>query len=120
MRKPTTLLLLLSLTLVGRAAGAQVGGNVGYSQAGGRAKAEQNERSRRQMYDSYIAGETEAVSGGPDRTQTTVQSLRKSRTFYDNPLNADGFDRVIDPVVLEPVVQFTLYLKLKYEIETRR
>ena len=73
-----------------------------------------------EMYDSYTAGESEAVSGGPDRSRTTVQSLRKSRTFYFNRLDADGFDRVIDPVVLEPVVQFTLYLKLKYEIETRR
>jgi uncharacterized protein YggE len=73
-----------------------------------------------EMYDSYTAGESEAVSGGLDRSRMTVQSLRKSRTFYYNPLNADGFDRVIDPVVLEPVVQFTLYLKLKYEIETRR
>jgi uncharacterized protein YggE len=73
-----------------------------------------------EMYDSYTAGESEAVTGGPDRARMTVQSLRKSRTFYFNPLNADGFDRVIEPVVLEPVVQFTLYLKLKYEIETRR
>jgi uncharacterized protein YggE len=73
-----------------------------------------------EMYDSYTAGESEAVSGGPDRSRTTVQSLRKSRTFYYNPLTADGFDRVIEPVILEPVVQFTLYLKLKYEIETRR
>jgi len=73
-----------------------------------------------EMYDSYTAGESEAVSGGPDRARTTVQSLRKSQTFYYNPLSADGFDRVINPVVLEPVVQFTLYLKLRYEIETRR
>jgi len=73
-----------------------------------------------EMYDSYTSGESEAVSGGPDRSRMTVQSLRKSRTFYFNPLNADGFDRVIEPVILEPVVQFTLYLKLKYEIETRR
>jgi uncharacterized protein YggE len=73
-----------------------------------------------EMYDSYLAGESETVSGGPDRAQMSVQSLRKSRTFHFNPLGADGFDRVIDPVVLEPVVQFTLYLKLRYEIETRR
>ncbi len=72
------------------------------------------------MYDSYTSGETEAVYGGPERSWTTVQNLRKPRTFYFNPLDADGFDRVIDPVILEPVVQFTLYLKLKYEIETRR
>jgi uncharacterized protein YggE len=73
-----------------------------------------------EMYDSYTAGESQAISGGPDRARTTVQSLRKSRTFYYNPLSADGFDRVIDPVVLEPVVQFTLYLKLRYELETMR
>ena len=73
-----------------------------------------------EMYDSYASGESENVTGGPERSQTTVQSLRKSRTFFFNPLNADGFDRVVDPVVLEPVVQFTLYLKLRYEIEPRR
>lgn len=73
-----------------------------------------------EMYDSYVAGETEAVAGGIDRNQTTVQSLRKNRTFYYNPLTADGFDRVIDPVVLAPVVQFTLYLKLRYEIDSGR
>jgi uncharacterized protein YggE len=72
------------------------------------------------MYDSYAAGETEALSGSPDRSQITVQSLRKTRTFYYNPLTGNGFDRVIEPIILEPVVQFTHYLKLKYEIETRR
>jgi uncharacterized protein YggE len=72
-----------------------------------------------EMYDSYTAAESEAVSGAPDRSRMTVQSLRKSRTFYYNPLTVDGFDRVIEPVVMEPVVQFTLYLKLKYEIETK-
>ena len=73
-----------------------------------------------EMYDSYVAGEYEGISGGPDRSRLTIQTLRKPRTFYFHPLNADGFDRVIEPVVLEPVVQFTLYLKLKYEIDARR
>jgi len=27
---------------------------------------------------------------------------------------------VINPVIVEPVVQFTLYLKLKYEIDVKR
>ena len=71
------------------------------------------------MYNSYIAGESDAISGGPDRSRLVVESLRKSRTFYYQPLDADGFDRVIEPVILEPVVQFTLYLKLLYEIDTR-
>jgi uncharacterized protein YggE len=72
-----------------------------------------------EMYDSYTAYEAENVS--PDyyreRNGYVVQQARKSRTFFFNPLNADGFDQVVNPVVLEPEVQFTLYLKVKYEIE---
>jgi len=71
-----------------------------------------------EMYDSYTAAETENISQPYyDRQQYTVQHARKSRTFYFNALNGDNFDRVINPVVVEPVVQFTLYLKLKFEIE---
>ena len=70
-----------------------------------------------QMYDSYTAHESEAIRGGPDRQRYTVQTARKSRTFFFNGLDADGFDAVINPVITEPVVQFTLYLKVKYEVE---
>ena len=70
-----------------------------------------------EMYDSYTAYESEEVSPDYYRERYTVQNARKSRTFFFNPLNADGFDAVVNPVVIEPVVQFTLYLKVKYEIE---
>jgi uncharacterized protein YggE len=70
-----------------------------------------------EMYDSYSAYESEEISGDYYREKYTVQNARKSRTFFFNPLNADGFDAVINPVVIEPVVQFTLYLKVKYEID---
>jgi hypothetical protein len=70
-----------------------------------------------EMYDSYTAYESEEVSSDYYREKYTIQHARKSRTFFFNPLNADGFDTVINPVVIEPVVQFTLYLKVKYEIE---
>ena len=70
-----------------------------------------------QMYDSYTASESEEVRGGPDRQKYTVQSARKSRTFFFNALDGSDFDGVINPVITEPVVQFTLYLKLKYEVE---
>jgi uncharacterized protein YggE len=70
-----------------------------------------------QMYDSYTAYESEEIRGGPDRQKYTVQSARKGRTFFFNALDANGFDAVINPVITEPVVQFTLYLKLKYEVE---
>ncbi len=70
-----------------------------------------------EMYDSYTAYESEDVSNDVPRQKYTVQSARKSRTFFFNALNADGFDEVVNPIVIEPVVQFTLYLKVKYEIE---
>lgn len=70
-----------------------------------------------EMYDSYTAYESEDVTSYVDRDRYTVQRARKSRTFFFNALNADGFDYVVDPVVIEPVVQFTLFLKVKYEIE---
>ncbi len=71
------------------------------------------------MYDSYAAYESESISDDDDdnKQKYTVQHARKSRTFFFNALNADGFDYVVSPVVTEPVVQFTLYLKVKYEIE---
>jgi uncharacterized protein YggE len=72
------------------------------------------------MYDSYTAYEAENVSSAPLRQRYTVQSARKSRTFFFNGLDGDGFDDVINPVVTEPVVQFTLYLKVKYEVEQLR
>lgn len=70
-----------------------------------------------ELYDSYVAYESEDIAREYYRSKYTVQGARKSRTFFFNPLTADGFDAVINPVVIEPVVQFTLYLKVKYEIE---
>jgi uncharacterized protein YggE len=72
-----------------------------------------------EMYDAYTAAESENVSQTPSYNQQThvIQNARKSRTFYFNPLDAEGFDLVINPVILEPVVQYTLYLKLKYDFE---
>jgi hypothetical protein len=72
-----------------------------------------------EMYDSYAAYESEDIEQDSDelKQKYTIKNARKSRTFFFNPLDADGFDTVINPVVIEPVVQFTLYLKVKYEIE---
>ena len=69
------------------------------------------------MYDSYTAFETEHVGMPANRERLTTQTARKSRTFFFNGLDADGFDAVINPVMIEPVVQFTLYLKVKYEVK---
>jgi uncharacterized protein YggE len=68
-----------------------------------------------EMYDSYTAYESEDMMSNYYRQKYTVQSARKNRTFYFNALSAKSFDHVVNPVVIEPVVQFTLYLKVKYE-----
>ena len=73
-----------------------------------------------QMYDSYAAYETETINADLDRSRHIIQGARKSRTFFFNALSADGFDYVNNPVVTEPVVQFTLYLKVKYDLEPRK
>lgn len=75
-----------------------------------------------EMYDSYTAFESENITPDyySDRQRYTVQRARKSRTFFFNPIKGANFDLVINPVVIEPVVQFTLYLKLKYEVEGLR
>jgi hypothetical protein len=70
------------------------------------------------MYDSYVAAEADAIAR-PNLQRYTVEQARKPRTFYFNALTGDGFDRVVNPVVLEPVVQFTLYVKVKYELVLR-
>lgn len=70
-----------------------------------------------EMYDSYAAYESEQMDREIYRSKYLIQDLPKSRTFYFNPLTEDGFDHVVNPVVLEPVVQFTLYLKLKYDLD---
>jgi hypothetical protein len=69
------------------------------------------------MYDAYTAFEAEVVDAPRDDGRMTIQRARKNRTFFFNALDADGFDTVINPVVLEPVVQCTLFLKVRYEIE---
>jgi uncharacterized protein YggE len=71
-----------------------------------------------EMYDSYTAAATEEVQAPFDRQRYTVQSARKGRTFYFNGLDGSSFDEVINPVIVEPVVQFTMHLKVKYTVDT--
>jgi len=69
-----------------------------------------------EMYSSYQAYETGSVDSS-SRDMRVVER-RKSRTFYFDPLDPGEFDTVINPVIVEPVVQFTLFLKVKYQVET--
>src|SRR5262249_53433525 len=70
------------------------------------------------MYDSYVAHSSEDAPAGERRY--TTKSARKSETYFLNSFDGDGFDAVIAPVITEPVVQATLYVKLKYEIDSAK
>ncbi len=64
-----------------------------------------------ESYQKYQAFETGSgyVSGGG-----TIQQ-RKSFTFFYEPLSGDIFDKAINKLGVEPLVQFTLYLRMDYD-----
>src|SRR5436309_137871 len=63
-----------------------------------------------EMYSSYAAyGASEVYRGN-----LPVIGKRKTTTFYFNPLDPGEFDSIVGPSGPEPVVQLTLYLKIKY------
>ena len=67
-----------------------------------------------QLYKGYQANETSDVYG--QFNDYVVKDLRKSTTFYYDPINYSGFDTVINPAVTEPVVEFALDLQVKFTI----
>jgi hypothetical protein len=66
-----------------------------------------------ELYASYQAFESGNTSG--DYNRVVVQQ-RKTKTFYYEPLDASIFDVVINSMGIEPMVQFTLYLRLQYDL----
>jgi uncharacterized protein YggE len=72
-------------------------------------------RSPGVAYQQYNAFESGDVDYGNNRN-AMVREMRKTRTFYFEPIDPNGFDEVIDPIILEPVVQFMLTLAVKYEL----
>ncbi|HWD41042.1 MAG TPA: SIMPL domain-containing protein [Fimbriimonas sp.] len=68
-----------------------------------------------EMYNSYQAAEGDNVNPGWNMQNYVIHGARKMRTFYYNAIPAKSFDKVVNPVVTDPVVQGALYLKLRYE-----
>jgi hypothetical protein len=62
------------------------------------------------MYKSYSAYE----SGDASSYNMRVVRNRKTSTSYYSPANPADFDAIINPAGVEPVVQLTLYLKVRY------
>jgi len=65
-------------------------------------------------YQAYEAGNTYG-----DYNNRVVQQ-RKTRTFYYEPLDESDFDSVINQIGIKPMVQFTLYLRMQYDLGTKK
>src|SRR6185436_5237716 len=66
-----------------------------------------------ELYETYRAFESGTVDANYE-SRTRVVRERKSSTSYLEPLDRSGFDSVLTPIGIEPVVQATLYLKIRY------
>ena len=76
-----------------------------------------------EKYDAFYPGELYAVyqafeagSTYGDYEKRVIQQ-RKTKTFYYEPLDPSDFDSVINQIGIEPMVQFTLYLRMQYELK---
>ena len=67
-----------------------------------------------ELYSGYRAYESGSTSNDYNRV---VVRQRKTSTLYYDPLDGNSFDAVINQMGLEPMVQFTLYLRLQYELK---
>ncbi len=74
-----------------------------------------------EKYDAFFPGERyvayQAFESGSayNAYNKTVIRPRKVTTFYYSPVAGD-FDTVINPTGIEPLVQFTLYLRMQYDL----
>lgn len=73
-----------------------------------------------ERYESYQAFESGSATTTNYRDSKTYINLRKSATFFYEPLNGIGFDKVINPIGIEPTVQFTLHLRVDYDLLRKR
>jgi hypothetical protein len=69
-----------------------------------------------EAYNSYKAYET----GNVDENDYRVVERRKNSTFFFEPLHPGQFDLVLNPVGLQPTVQCTFILRVKYFVDSHK
>ena len=68
-----------------------------------------------ELYETYKAFESGTVDSNYESRMQVVRE-RKSSTSYLEPLDPSAFDSVLSPIGIEPVVQSTLFLKVRYAL----
>ena len=67
-----------------------------------------------QRYQAYETGDA-SVHNTQGASSRVVQ--RKSFTFFYEPSEGSNFDSVLVPLGLEPMVQFSIYLRMQYQVK---
>jgi len=70
-----------------------------------------------ELYANYQAFEAGTTYG--DYNNRVIQQ-RKTRSFYYDPLDESDYDAVINQMGIEPMVQFTLYMKMQYDLGVKK
>lgn len=66
-----------------------------------------------ELYRRYTAFESGSVDSNYSSSSRVIRERKSSSAFLD-PLDSSMFDAVINPLGVEPMVQCTLYLKVRY------
>ncbi len=73
-----------------------------------------------EMYDSYKAYEAGSATNyeyDDYRNRLKKVNLRKMTTFFLSPITANGFDKVLNPKMIEPCLQYVYQLEVRYVIK---
>lgn len=68
-----------------------------------------------QLYKSYTPNITTQYSDYGSYSKR--KDLKQNTTYYYDKISYSGFDKVINPIVTEPAVEFVLMLQIKFDIE---
>jgi len=74
-------------------------------------------KNQYQQYNAFQSHNIVHHVGYRSRSDYTRIEARKMTTYYYNPFDGEGYDRVINPVVLEPQVQFLYSIKMVYKVK---
>jgi uncharacterized protein YggE len=70
-----------------------------------------------EAYQRYQAFETGDATVYNNQGTSSKVVQRKSFTFFYQPFEASSFDSVLAPSGLEPVVQYSIYLRMQYQVK---
>ena len=70
-------------------------------------------QSPQESYKSYTSNQSARYT---DYNYSKTRALAKTPTYYYDKINYSGFDKIINPIVIEPVVQYVLSIQIKFKI----